>query len=131
MTATIATSNPTISHLTLAVLESTGWYTRVSHELASFINFGRKSGCAMLDPNNCEPADYCDELDLQGCDADNRAGSSCTTDDYNRKCPIMKPYGNLICTDTLYSSVARSHGNTGEKAAYNSKCYDSDLRGFG
>jgi Fe2+ transport system protein B len=31
MTATVVYPNPTMSFLTLALLESTGWYTRVSY----------------------------------------------------------------------------------------------------
>jgi hypothetical protein len=84
MTATVVYPNPTMSFLTLALLESTGWYTRVSYELGSFVNFGRKSGCAMLEPENCEPADYCEEVGEKGCDSDNIAGSHCT-----RMCIIL------------------------------------------
>jgi hypothetical protein len=53
MTASVSPSNPTISYLTLAVLEETGWYKSINKGYAEFLNFGRNKGCSILQENNC------------------------------------------------------------------------------
>ena len=53
MTAGVSVNNPTISYITLALLEETGWYRKVYKNLGRFINFGRDKGCSMLYSSNC------------------------------------------------------------------------------
>ena len=53
MTAGVSPNNPTISYITLALLEETGWYRRIYKTYAKFINFGYRKGCGMLEPSNC------------------------------------------------------------------------------
>lgn len=53
MTSGVLLNNPTISFITLAVLEEAGWYKRIFKTYAKYINWGYKKGCGMLDGNNC------------------------------------------------------------------------------
>lgn len=53
MTAGVLISNPTISYLTLALLEETGWYKTVSKRYGQYVNWGYQKGCRMLDPRDC------------------------------------------------------------------------------
>ena len=53
MTAGVSPNNPTISYITLALLQETGWYRRIYKTHGSFINFGYKKGCGMLETSNC------------------------------------------------------------------------------
>jgi hypothetical protein len=59
MTAGVLISNPTISYITLALLEETGWYKSVGKTYGQFINWGHRKGCSMLDPSNCTSNEYC------------------------------------------------------------------------
>lgn len=59
MTAGVLISNPTISFMTLALLEETGWYKTIYKGYGSFINWGYRKGCAMLDATNCNSDEYC------------------------------------------------------------------------
>jgi DNA gyrase inhibitor GyrI len=53
MTAGVLISNPTISYITLALLQETGWYKQIYTTYGQFINWGYQKGCSMLDPKNC------------------------------------------------------------------------------
>lgn len=127
MTATVSFNNPTISHITMALLETTGWYVRINHQFAKFVNFGRHSGCRMLDPSDCEPAEYCDTLKERGCDFDYVAGSFCGTDALSSKCAYRKIFNNFLCANVSYSSQVTA----GEQSGYRSKCFYSTLRSDG
>jgi hypothetical protein len=59
MTAGVVISNPTISFITLALLEETGWYKKIMKNYGKFINYGYQKGCAMLSPTNCASDEYC------------------------------------------------------------------------
>ena len=54
MTAGVLISNPTISYITLALLEETGWYKAILKTYGQYINWGYQKGCKMLDPTKCE-----------------------------------------------------------------------------
>lgn len=53
MTAGVLISNPTISYITLALLEETGWYKTIYKGYGQYINWGYRKGCAILDAANC------------------------------------------------------------------------------
>jgi len=53
MTAGVSTNNPTISYITLALLEETGWYRKIYKGLGKFVNFGYQKGCGMITGNDC------------------------------------------------------------------------------
>lgn len=59
MTAGVLINNPTISYITLALLEETGWYKSISKGYGQYINWGFKKGCAMLSSKNCSSSEYC------------------------------------------------------------------------
>lgn len=132
MTATVTFPNPTISFITLALLESTGWYTRVYFSNGRFINYGFRSGCRILSLDDCAGAEFCSTASEKNCDFDCLSGSHCTTDSYSTKCSYYQYYTNYICTDPNYSNKnVNNIGNTGEKAGYNSRCFQSTVRSKG
>ena len=42
------------SRFTLALLESSGWYTSVDYEFSEPTNWGKNQGCNFLNIDNCE-----------------------------------------------------------------------------
>jgi hypothetical protein len=59
MTAGVVLSNPSISFITLALLEETGWYKTIFKGYGQYINWGYKKGCSMIDATNCTSDEYC------------------------------------------------------------------------
>lgn len=53
MTAGVLINNPTISFITLALLEETGFYKSIWKGYGKNINFGYRKGCGIIDPFNC------------------------------------------------------------------------------
>ena len=132
MTATVVFSNPTISYLTLSLLESTGWYTRVHTQYAKTVTYGYHAGCQMLDPTDCTSKEFCNVSGQTACDTDGLAGSHCTTDSYSTVCSYFQYYSNYICSDPTYTNKnINNQGNTGETPGYNSRCFSSTIRGNG
>lgn len=132
MTATVMFSNPTISYITLALLQSTGWYTKVNTHFGNIVSFGHNQGCRMLDPKDCSSRQFCKTQQEKSCDFDYIAGGHCTTDSYSTLCSYFQYYSNYICTDPTYSNKnINNFGNTGESAGYNSRCFISTIRGVG
>lgn len=132
MTAGVSINNPTLSYITLALLEETGWYRRVFKNYGRFINFGFQKGCEMLDPNNCDSDEYCRVESIKGPDYDMTALGYCKNDSLS-KCFYNKFYVNFICTDPNYAekSLHADQGiinTTGEAGGHNSRCFSSDLR---
>ena len=48
-----------ISRLTLAVLESTGWYPTVNYSMTESTTWGRNKGCSIFDIDDCNSAEFC------------------------------------------------------------------------
>jgi hypothetical protein len=129
MTATVTFPNPTISYITLALLQSSGWYTHVYYEHGKFINYGYQGGCSMLNLSDCSNPEFCLTTDDKACDFDHVSGSHCTTDSYSTLCSYYQYYTNYICTDPNYSNKnVNNLGTTGEKAGQNSRCFISTIR---
>ena len=62
MTAEVMLSNPTISYITLALLEETGWYKSISKTYGQHINWGYRKGCSLLTQTDCISTEYCHKL---------------------------------------------------------------------
>lgn len=77
MTSGVLISNPTISFLTLALLEETGWYKTIFKGYGQFVNWGYRKGCAMLDNNNCASDEYCTTEGAMSCDYDGTSLGYC------------------------------------------------------
>jgi hypothetical protein len=98
MTAGVLISNPTISFLTLALLEETGWYKTIFKGYGEFINWGFRKGCAMLDASNCNSDEYCTAENVKACDYDGTALGYCKNETLTN-CLFIKFYVNYICND--------------------------------
>lgn len=53
MTAGVSASNPTLSYITLSVLEETGWYEKIYKHYGKFINYGYQKGCDFMKVDDC------------------------------------------------------------------------------
>lgn len=102
MTAGVSVNNPTISYITLALLQQTGWYRTIYKNLGRFINFGYQKGCSMLNSNNCSSNEYCSVKDEKKSDYDRTALGYCKNDSLSN-CMYVKFYVNFICTDPNYA----------------------------
>jgi len=103
MTAGVLISNPTISHLTLALLEETGWYKTVHHTYGQFINWGRNKGCSMLSPSNCSSNEYCTRESEKVCDYDQTSLGYCKNESLTN-CLFVKFYTNYMCSDPNFAT---------------------------
>ena len=129
MTAGVLISNPTISYLTLALLEETGWYKSISKTYGQFMNWGFKKGCSMLDPNNCTSNQYCHNQLVKKCDYDQTALGYCKNQTLTN-CLFVKFYSNYMCSDPNFASKSLNKlviGTTGEEGGQYSRCFDSSL----
>eukprot|EP01116_Phalansterium_solitarium_P008298 TRINITY_DN2194_c0_g1_i2.p1 TRINITY_DN2194_c0_g1~~TRINITY_DN2194_c0_g1_i2.p1 ORF type:complete len:694 (+),score=143.24 TRINITY_DN2194_c0_g1_i2:107-2188(+) len=124
---------PVVSRLTLALLDSMGWYT-VNTSLGGRLLYGYKQGCsfgsgicAALPP----VAPYRCSVTTEGCNADRTAKAKCSNpasfDQLTGYCPLFKPYSNGYCTfkDPVEPLVVSA--NSGESWGSNSRCFDSSL----
>ena len=48
-----------VSRMSLAVLESTGWYSDVNYSMAEPSTWGMNKGCGIFDIDNCNNAEFC------------------------------------------------------------------------
>jgi hypothetical protein len=131
MTAGVSMDNPTISYITLALLEETGWYRKVYKDLGNYINFGFRKGCSMLDSANCSSNEYCTQLNQLTPDYDKTALGYCKNDSLSN-CLYVKYYVNFICTDPNYAQKSLNADQgivnlTGETGGTKSRCFVSDL----
>jgi hypothetical protein len=129
MTAGVLISNPTISFLTLALLEETGWYKTIFKGYGQFINWGYKKGCAMIESSNCNSDEYCTSEGTMACDYDATSLGYCKNETLTA-CLFVKFYVNYICTDpnfltkNLNANLTRT---TGENGGQYSRCFSSTL----
>ena len=135
MTAGVSVNNPTLSYITLALLEETGWYKKIYKNNGRYINFGFRKGCGMLEAGNCSSNEYCRVKDEKMPDYDRTSLGYCKNDSLSQ-CLYVKYYINFICTDPNYvqKSLHADQGvinRTGEKGGEKSRCYGSDLRKAG
>jgi len=129
MTAGVLISNPTISHLTLALLEETGWYKTVHHTYGQFINWGRNKGCSMLSPSNCSSNEYCTRESEKVCDYDQTSLGYCKNESLTN-CLFVKFYTNYMCSDPNFATKSLNSlvvGVTGEAGGQFSRCFSSSL----
>lgn len=129
MTAGVLISNPTISYLTLALLEETGWYKSIFKGFGQFLNWGYRKGCAMLDASNCNSDEYCTSEGTKACDYDGTSLGFCKNETLT-SCLFVKFYVNYICTDPNFLTKnlnANISGMTGESGGQFSRCFSSNL----
>lgn len=103
MTAGVLISNPTISYLTLALLEETGWYKTIRKTYGQYLNWGHKKGCSLLYSNNCTSNEYCTLLNEKTCDYDQTSLGYCKNETL-MNCLFVKFYTNYMCSDPNFKT---------------------------
>lgn len=98
MTAGVLKSNPTISYITLALLEETGWYKSISKAYGQYINWGFQKGCSVLFNKNCSSGEYCTQENILSCDYDQTSLGRCDRSS-STNCLIVSYFTNFICSD--------------------------------
>jgi hypothetical protein len=115
-----------ISKITLALLESTGWYTP-DYSMAEPLVYGQGKGCGFLN-QYCingygQPrfSEFCTQ-GTSGCTTEGRSGAYCGADSFSDNCPYMQPYSNSDCENpaSQRTIAAESHG-------VGSKCFMASL----
>jgi leishmanolysin len=110
-----------VSALTLALLESTGWY-KVDYSMADTFSFGKGEGCGFL--SSCSGyKEYCSGS-AEGCSFHGQAGAYCGSDSFSDGCPYMRAYSNRDCENTANRGAATL---SGESYGYGSKCFSGTL----
>ena len=86
-----------ISGVSLALLETTGWYD-VDYSLSEKTTWGKNKKCGFLDTQNCEFDEFC-SFEGIGCDWERTAYGFCQIDRFAGSCKIVKYFSNTICFD--------------------------------
>ena len=129
MTAGVLLSNPTISFLTLALLEETGWYKAILKGYGTVLNWGHRKGCVMLEAFNCSSDEYCTSEGQMSCDYDGTSLGFCKNESLT-PCLFVKFYVNYICNDPNFMTKnlnANISTITGESGGQFSRCFSSNL----
>ena len=84
-----------ISHLSFAILDSSGWY-QMQYKYAEKSFFGSNAGCEFLERSNCNFPEFCNFNDYR-CNWEEFGTGSCELDNYAGDCKITGYYSNTIC----------------------------------
>lgn len=90
-----------VSRFTLALLDSSSFYTAVNYSFAEPSTWGKSKGCSFLNIDNCEGQEFCTDNNFY-CDTDGTAIGRCGVDSYTGACKISKYFTNTICVDENY-----------------------------
>ena len=120
-----------ISRFTLALLESSGWYTSVNYTYAEPTTWGKGRGCKFFNIDDCDSAEFCSGSEFD-CDWEGNSMGKCNADTFTGACKTIKYYTNTVCTDENYElKNLNSKLNAMERGGSNSKCFMSDFRQTG
>jgi hypothetical protein len=119
-----------ITEITLALLESTGWY-KVDYSVAEPLVWGQGKGCGFLN-TYCKASngvarfkEFC-AANTNGCAVGGRMGAFCNADSFSDNCPYMTGYANSDCENKGSQSTI-----AGEAHGVGSKCFMSSLYSSG
>ena len=118
-----------LSNLSMALLQDTGWYT-IDYTKNGFLQYGHDEGCSFVG-GECSalktsyPRYYCSqpEKDIGQCTADHLAFGYCHDSNLGDSCTTVKSYQNGHCWDSQFHSESRE--KFGEVHALNSRCFEA------
>lgn len=87
-----------MSRFTLALLDSTGFYTSVNYATAEPSVWGKGKGCGFLNIDNCGFEEFCTD-NAFACDSDGTGIGKCGVDPFTGSCMVVKYFTNTICVD--------------------------------
>lgn len=90
-----------VGRITLALLETTGWYPTVDYTYSEVNTWGKGKGCNFLNIDDCDFDEFCTGTDFD-CDWDSTAYGRCRLNQISGTCSIVGHYSNTICTDENY-----------------------------
>lgn len=90
--------NTYMSRFTLALLESSGFYTSVNYNYAEPSAWGRGKGCGFLNVDDCNYDEFCNDKNY-ACDSDGTGIGKCSIDPFSGACMVVKYFTNTICVD--------------------------------
>jgi hypothetical protein len=131
MTAS-AIKDSRISELSLAVLDSSGWY-KVNYAMAEPFYWGKGKGCSFLDKTctsggNARFSEFCENWGGYGCYETGRFGGYCgstssrstSADSFSDNCPYIRPYANMDCEN---AGLERNRYISAEDYGIGAKCF--------
>jgi leishmanolysin len=110
-----------VSSLTLALLESTGWY-QVDYSMADTFSYGQGEGCGFLSSHSGYK-EYCSGS-AEGCTFHGQAGAYCGSDSFSDGVPYMRAYSNRDCQNTANAGASSL---SAESYGYGSQCFTGTL----
>ena len=117
-----------MSRFTLALLESSGFYTYVNYNYAEPSAWGKGKGCGFLNIDDCNYEEFCNDKNYS-CDSDATGIGKCGVDPFSGSCMVVKYFTNTICVDENYElKNLNAKLNTLERGGSSSRCFDSDFR---
>ena len=87
-----------VSRVSLALLDSTGWYPDVDYSYAEPTVWGKNKKCRFFDIDDCDSPEFCSDSSF-GCDWDATAIGKCRTSSFTGACKVIRHYTNTICID--------------------------------
>jgi len=119
-----------ISELTLALLESTGWYAP-DYTMADPYNWGRGQGCNFM-TKSCSSSgfnypEYFCKSSSRGCTASGTSGGSCSTDSRSDGCKWIHPSTSYHCENPKADDYARLPSLQSFGRSAGSKCFTGTL----
>jgi leishmanolysin len=119
-----------VSELTLALLESSGWYV-ADYSYADPYDFGKGAGCNFL-TQSCTSSSFVAKAGIcktsaRSCTSTLNGGGSCSSDGRTDGCKFVHPNVNYMCDNPSASSYARLPSLQAFGRAANSKCFTGTL----
>ena len=116
MGAVIYQEEMTISEITLALLEDSGWY-KANYYTGGLMRFGKNKGCAFLENNCLDVNTYKTEFVNEFFDYENKNAPSCSTGRLSRTYGIAYQY-SIILDNDYASNFIGNEGNYETGAIY-------------
>jgi hypothetical protein len=116
-----------MSELSLAALESTGWYA-VDYTYADNYNWGKGQGCSFL-TGSCSSSshpEFCSGSS-RGCTASGNSGGRCSTDSRSDGCKWIHPSTSYHCENAVADSYSRLTSVHAFGRLEQSKCFTGTL----
>ena len=127
----ISTGLPSLSKLTLSLLEDTGWY-RVNYLLADELTWGKDKGCAFVEDYSCKSgfSEFCQVEREVGCSDDFVTKTFCVSYSNADGCLIADFPIGFACADKLgFVSSVYQGSRVYEQLGAFSRCFKTVLRG--
>lgn len=124
------TGFPSMSKITLALMEDSGWY-QIDYDKAQHLSYGYKQGCNFLIKScNTSYQEFCTNEDEMGCSRDFMGKTLCKSSDYTNNCNLANFIDKYVCTNVYNFTKTTDYEESGPQ----SRCFvvkNSDKKSVG